>query len=539
MVTGAPRIRANAWRVLEPPTPGSWQPSLSVTVVIPAYDAARTLPYTLAALAAQTYPEELLDVVVVHDGGDDIALPTRRPARCRVVSTRRSWGRAAACATGADAATGDVIHWLDADMVPSSDEVERQLRWHHVIDHAVVVGHKTFVEADDLPPVDVVAQAVAEGRLPEVFADRWTGEHEWVERIWRRTGDLDRAGFRAFHVHVGSTASVRKDLYDVAGGMDPDLKLGEDIELGYRLTAKGAVFIADREASAWHLGHSMLMRHQAQVQRYNAPFIAERVPDFRKFRRSRGRMYRVPLVEVTVDARGATYEQVRDSVDGTLAGVPGDVACTVLGPWSQLQDERRHPLRDGLLDLRLVREEYLHDARVRLTEELAPSAFPAMYRLHLPTGWAPGEQTVEETLRDMQRRALGVRSALLPDGRVARFERTAAVERAFRLVTDGEDFDDVLDQISGTWWSDGLEDGFHHAELAPAPSPGDRDEGPLGTAGSQPDTDGRPMPEARRLRVAVARRGLGRLRRAVWTTRDTKRRSRRPGDSSQPANPRS
>lgn len=481
-----PRVKSNDWSTLEVLAPGRWTPRRSVSVVIPAFRAHTTLPYTLAALAAQTYPSHLLDVVVVDDGNDPpIVLPQMRPENTRVVKVDSSWGRANACLVGAAATDGDVIHWLDADMVPCRDQVELQMRWHHEIDHAVVMGHKTFVDPDDLPDVSAVHEAVRAGTLEHLFAGRWTGEHTWVERIWQRTNDLTTAGFRAFHVHVGATASVGRDLYLASGGMDPELKLGEDIELGYRLAMKGAVFIADRDARSWHLGRTTLMRRQSQVQRYNAPFIAERVPDLRKFRQKRGRTYRVPLVEVVVAVDDCSYEQVKYTVDGVLRAVPGDIRCVLLGSWPSLTEDRRHPLDDSLLDLRLVQEEYASEAKVVCTDHLAATAFPATFRLHLPAGWRPGELTMDHLTRDMQQRAHGLRSILLPDGHIARLERTAAFERAARLREEDEDADGVVDEISGTWWSDGLEDGFLHrehaehatetgrpqaAEAAPAPS---------------------------------------------------------------------
>ena len=61
-----PVVRANDWRVLQVPAVGSWDPTLTVSVVIPAHDAVH-LPKVLAGLAAQPYPPHLLEVVVVDD----------------------------------------------------------------------------------------------------------------------------------------------------------------------------------------------------------------------------------------------------------------------------------------------------------------------------------------------------------------------------------------------------------------------------------------------------------------------------------------
>ncbi len=468
-----PRVRGNDWGVLDVPEPGSYTPRRTVSIVVPAYRAAATLPYTLAALAAQSYPAHLLEVVVVDDDdGPELELPELRPENTRVVGAAMSWGRANACRSGAAVAEGEVIHWLDADMVPSADQVARQMRWHHTIDHAVVLGHKTFVDPTDLPPVSEVHQAVLDHRLADLFAGRWVDEHQWVEKIWRRTDDLKTAGFRAFHVHVGATASVSHDLYADAGGMDASLRLGEDVELGYRLALKGAVFVADRSATSWHLGRSSLMKHQQQIQRYNSPFIAQRVPDFRKFRQDAGRSYLVPYIEVVVDTGGHSWEQVKYTVDGVLRARPGDLRCLLVGRWSELTEERRDPLQDTLLELRLLREEYAEDPRVVLVEKPERTAFPAQFRLHLPVGWRPGEATLDKLTREMQKRSQGLRSLSLSDGQVARLERTAAIERATRVRQEGEDLDVVVGTVSDTARSEGAEYGFrHHADTSGPPQP--------------------------------------------------------------------
>jgi hypothetical protein len=61
----------------------------------------------------------------------------------------------------------------------------------------------------------------------------------------------------------------------------------------------------------------------------------------------------------------------------------------------------------------------------------------------------------------MARRDQGLVSMLLPDGRVCRFERTSAFGRA-RLLSPsgGSELDDVVDDVSGSWWYDGVEEGL-------------------------------------------------------------------------------
>lgn len=98
----------------------------AVSVVIPAYNAARTLPETLASALAQTHRD--LEVVVVDDGSTDDTAAVARDAgddRVRVVSVANG-GVARARNTGIREASGDFVAFLDADDLWRPTKLERQ-----------------------------------------------------------------------------------------------------------------------------------------------------------------------------------------------------------------------------------------------------------------------------------------------------------------------------------------------------------------------------------------------------------------------------
>lgn len=462
-----PHVRRNDWSSLAVPRLGAWEPTLSVSVVIPAFRAERLLPYVLAALAAQSYPEPLLEVVVVDDGGTPpLTLPPVRPERTRVVRTEPGWGRAATCATGARLAEGDVLHWLDSDMLVERDEIEAQLRWHHLIDYAVVLGDKLFVDPAELlrdTPAEV-RSAVDEGRTAAYFQGQQPDPHDWVEEMYSRTDDLRAAGPRAHRAHVGATASLRRALYLEAGGMDTELRLGEDSELGYRLGECGAVFVPDRQARSWHLGRTHVMRRQHEVNDYNLPFLANRVPDMRAKRLANGRRYAVPCLEVLLEVAGQPHRSVIETVDAVLASSLPDLEVVLVGPWDELDDRRVAPLDDPQLGPRLIHAHYADDPRVRLVPTAPSGRCRAMFRMTLPSArWSPDQRAFSRLLRDVELTHHGLRMVLMPDGQVVRLERTAAVERARRIATPGatmDQLDDLVDELFGSWWVAGSESGF-------------------------------------------------------------------------------
>lgn len=479
-VTGAVRIPLNDYGVLgEPPALGEWTPTRTVSVVIPAYRADRTLPLTLASLARQTYPAHLMEVVVVDDGERPMAPPRSGPVpeRLRAVRPRTgAWGRASACAAGAEAAEGEVILYLDADLVLFPEHVEAQMRWHHLAGYLVVLGHLRFVPGlDEIPEGEVLA-AIEAGAVDKLFAEE-ESTPQWTERRWDQTADLRTAGFSAFSVMVGATASLPAGLLRDAGGLDSSLVLGEDTELGYRLAQAGAVFVPDRRARCLHLGRSTVMRREPDVKRHNWPYLAERVPAFRWLRRHPHRTYLVPYVEVVVEVGDASFEEVRATVDGVLAGRLPDVRVTVVGPWGRLGGGRRDPLGDPALDLRLVLACYQGEPRVRFREAVPDDCFPTPFRFRCPAGWVPSRGTIGSIIKHADRQRLGVVSLALderPDGEIvhARLERTAALNRARRCAGPGDDLGDLVHEMFGTVWDAGDRWGLLPAAPALVSTPG-------------------------------------------------------------------
>ncbi len=232
----------------------------SVSVVVPVYDQAETLPATLPALLAQDHPAEIL---LVDDGSADGTGEVLRAlvaghGGVRILTHAANRGRAAARNTGIAEATGDVLLFLDGDMRPAPDFVRQ-----HALEHR------------DPQVTGVVSHPVLEG------LDRAEPYHRYLES--RRGAAAGRAGgpvpFK--HFIIGYT-SVKAGAVRAVGGFDERFSYGEDIDFAIRLDrhAPGGLVYSDR-AVVHHYAHGGLddrLRKLRQFGRDNLPLLFEKHP---------------------------------------------------------------------------------------------------------------------------------------------------------------------------------------------------------------------------------------------------------------------
>jgi GT2 family glycosyltransferase len=417
-----PVLRRNDYGPLERHTGA---PRLSVSVVIPAHGHQDKLDVTLASLAAQTYPSELLEAIVVDDGTEPpLRLPEIRPERTRIVAPLPGgWASAHATNSGVAHSDGDVVLRLDSDMLVFGDHVESQLRWHHAADYLAVLGHKRFVDYQALDPA-AVYESVKAGKAAELF-DR--SEPQWIERIIDATDGLREADHRAFRVLVGASFSVPRTLFKASGGMDADVLLGSDTIFGYRLHQVGALFVPDGDSSSWHLGPRQISARGDLAKRYRRPRIANRVPEVDLKRPRAARSWDTPLADVFV-AAGPGAESC---VDALLSGTTADLRVTLLGEWPEPETGRHAPLDDPRLEAQLLMESFNGEGRVRFALDAEPDR-RVPYRIHVPAEAKPRPEAVAALVDYANEHRLGLVEVALPEGAV-RLERTAAAARATHL----------------------------------------------------------------------------------------------------------
>ncbi len=198
--------------------------SFRVSVVIPAYNAARFLPEAIESVRRQTRPVH--QIIVVDDGStDDTKQVVAGLGQDVTYVHQANAGVSSARNRGIQEATGDIVAFLDADDRWLPEKSEKQLA---VFERNPQVG----LVGTDRCDVDTKDQVI----LDSLF--RKQGLHD--EFVELAGSPLMDAFGRLILINFLPTSSVMvsKRALDNVGGFASDIRYGEDLELWARIAAR-------------------------------------------------------------------------------------------------------------------------------------------------------------------------------------------------------------------------------------------------------------------------------------------------------------
>jgi len=214
-----------------------------VSVVMPTHNRRESLRSVLEALDEQsspTDPANQLEVIVVCDGCSDgtQAMCGGLAVRYRLtVVEQAQQGPAAARNRALQEASGEIVLFLDDDVVPDPELIKEHLAVHAEDSRAVVIGPLLAPLGFELEPWTRWEAEMLEGQYKAMAAGRWEPTP------------------RQFYT---GNASVRRHFLLEAGGFNAAFRRAEDVELAYRLQRLKLNFYFRPEAKGWHFARRSL-----------------------------------------------------------------------------------------------------------------------------------------------------------------------------------------------------------------------------------------------------------------------------------------
>ena len=206
------------------PDPCIGRRSLGVSIVIPAYNAETSIGDLLAEVCRQA--DGIADILVVDDGSTDRTAERVLESGVRCVRQINA-GPANARNVGAGMAVGEVLVFLDSDLVPAPDALKRMLA--------------PFADLR----VDAV-QGVYKSRQSSLLAQYCQAEIDYKQRRCIRHVFIDSINAAVF--------AIRKSVFEEYGGFHAGFRMAaaEDTDLGFRMARNGRRILFCPDVLAYH-----------------------------------------------------------------------------------------------------------------------------------------------------------------------------------------------------------------------------------------------------------------------------------------------
>ena len=254
-----------------------------ISVVIPTYNKPKFLDMTLGSLSRQIFEkEETLEVIVANSGekaesGKVIDFWSKR-MNIKYLPIENASGRAFTRNFGAKSASGDILIFLDDDMVCMPHLVQAHIDAHKKSDNLLVLGYRYRLEQPLTEFFNYVNGAKAAENLhhiallPSVLDER--------DEVYKMCNDDIEDYYAPWALLFSNNFSVRKkhledfdDIFQRKWGI-------EDVELGLRYYKKGLKYVLARKAEAYHLLHTASWKRNLNDLKDNLELFYKKFPTY-------------------------------------------------------------------------------------------------------------------------------------------------------------------------------------------------------------------------------------------------------------------
>ncbi|MDY6838332.1 MAG: glycosyltransferase [Thermodesulfobacteriota bacterium] len=194
--------------------------SLKLSVVVPAYNAEKTLPALLDSLLNQNCSD--FEVIVVDDCSRDNTVSIIEKYSCRLIALKENHGPAYCRNLGAQKAQGEILVFTDSDCRATPGWLETIEKHFHHEETEAIMGRVVLL------PSTCMGNSISALGFP-------AGGAIGFDKIWK----VDREGFT--DSLSSCNCAVRRDIFWRVGGFDETFPFpgGEDSLLAYGMRRLG------------------------------------------------------------------------------------------------------------------------------------------------------------------------------------------------------------------------------------------------------------------------------------------------------------
>lgn len=211
------------------PDASATSPRKAISVVMPVYNGETYLKASLPPLIAMLADGALAEVLIIDDGSTDASAAYARGLGATVIGSGGRTGPGAARNLAITHARGDILWFVDADVVVHSGSA------HYI--------HSAF----SAPNVVAVFGSYDDRPAAPNFGSQYKN---LVHHHYHQHADVDASTFWS------GCGAVNKDAFSAIGGFDAEtyrMPSVEDVDLGYKLRRAGGAIRLDRRLLSTHL----------------------------------------------------------------------------------------------------------------------------------------------------------------------------------------------------------------------------------------------------------------------------------------------
>jgi glycosyltransferase involved in cell wall biosynthesis len=197
---------------------------LFVSIIIPVYNAEKTVGDCLKSVFTSEYKN--FEVVLVDDNSTDDSLSIATPYHCKVVRMKENVGPAGARNRGAEASRGEILFFLDSDIIIERNTIEQTVR--------------SFQGRLNISALFCSYQKNT------VSSNFYSEYKNFVHHYTHQNSLEDAATF------CGGFGAIKREPFFKFGGFDENYRSLEDMEFGYRLHEAGCEIYLNKQIQVTH-----------------------------------------------------------------------------------------------------------------------------------------------------------------------------------------------------------------------------------------------------------------------------------------------